>query len=153
MTATAGKRHLKLTPAQSWLFSITPSCSHSILLAKYDTNGWDLWFCAQVVIKTVNEVISRCFAEDGTTIAEVFSLQITFFLPLRSSLLKLANISTLAYSELQRELLLKMWLGVSAITSRLFEKLVGMQNMYSTQYPGIKLFGMTEPHGDYKEKV
>ena len=27
----------------------------------------DLWFYAQVVIKTVNEVISRCcFAEDGT---------------------------------------------------------------------------------------
>lgn len=47
--------------------------------------------------------------------------QMTFFLPLRSSLLKLPNISTLAYSELQRERLLKMWLRVSAITSRLLE--------------------------------
>ena len=40
MTATARKTSLKRkTAAQSWLFSISPSCSHSILLAKYATTG------------------------------------------------------------------------------------------------------------------
>ena len=54
---------------------------HSILLAKYATSGLvcatlneiqrirDLWFYAQFVIKTVNEVILPCcFAEDGTAL-------------------------------------------------------------------------------------
>ena len=34
---------------------------------KLNTDNWRLWFYAQVIIKTVNEVLSRCcFVEDGT---------------------------------------------------------------------------------------
>ena len=63
----------------------------------------------QVTTNNVAALAARTYEQVAAgTIVEVFSLQMTFFLPLRSSLLKLANISTLAYSELQRELLLKM---------------------------------------------
>ena len=60
-------------------FAIVPSCTHSIIMVKYATTGLvcallhsirrikDLPLYGQVVIKTVNVIISRCFfAEDGT---------------------------------------------------------------------------------------
>ena len=80
MTATARKKLLENKHLRSCdYFAIILSCSHFTMFAKNATTGLfcaplnqiqgikDLRLYAQVVIKTINVVISRCcFAEDGT---------------------------------------------------------------------------------------
>ena len=80
MTATARKTLLENIHLHNCdYFAISPSCSHLTMLARNPTTGLvcaplhqiprtkDLRLYAQVVIKTLNVVISRCcFAEYGT---------------------------------------------------------------------------------------
>ena len=79
MTATARKTWLENKHSRNCeYFAIIPSCSHFTMLAKNSTNGCsarsqnryaikDSQLGAQVVIKTVNMVISRCcFVGDST---------------------------------------------------------------------------------------
>ena len=81
MTATKRKTSLKNKHSRNCnYFAIVPSCSHLTMLAKNTTTGLvgaplnqmqiinDLRLYAQVVIKTVNVVISRCcFARTART--------------------------------------------------------------------------------------